>query len=105
MDIRPDLPFRFAKDLPDMAQNDVSIAAGVGRFGLVLHLKSDQRQICCPQDGRAQTRRSIVQQQDHICPVVSNPKAARTARLRSSVSNKRPSPYVMVNASNSMASN
>ena len=53
MNIGPDISFRFAKDLPDLAQNDVSVAAIVGRFRLGLHCKSDQRRICGPQDGRA----------------------------------------------------
>jgi len=67
IDICPDFPRRIVQDLPDLAYNKISITAVVGRFRLGAHRKPDQRRIRRPQDGRAQTRRGIVQQQDHIC--------------------------------------
>ena len=42
MDIGPDLPLRFAEDLPDLAQNDIRIAASVRRLRIGPQFEPDQ---------------------------------------------------------------
>lgn len=61
MNISANLTVRLAKNLPDLAQNNIRLGAVMWRFRSCPNFEPHQRRVCRPQDGWAQLGGGVVQ--------------------------------------------